>query len=901
MKTDAQMKQPSFSIVLLSSLTLIYLVHLVLINAQDSELSNSWIRNYFRSGKHFANAFNFYVSPKGSDSNPGTLTQPFATIQRAQQAVRLKKLSWNGPITVFLRGGYYFVNSTITLTSADSGNSADEMITYSGYPSETATLSGGAVITCPKWESLSFRYSARPAYSNIKGQVAPGNSTATIKYLGKTSSFQECINRLQGRYLSYVWHGVSKDTAWNMMCYGRTDNVWTLIPSENAVSGQRVTPFRCHLPQLKTSNEGFSTLFVNGERYWRARYPNEDKVNYTVWGGNGYVNATRGFGGSQSNPPRYPAQPPTGLAYDPKTFSPFVGNWTHVDDAIVHVFPSSYWGNVMFSVDSVNVNNNTIWFRKGGGQINLYRYNSGADIGWTSRFFVESIFEELDAPGEFFVDKYNGYLYIIPEEGVDLDTATIINPILKRIIEFRGESIPVDTRNPKVYVQHVALANLTFAHTAATYLEPYEVPSNGDWTIHRSGTVYFETAQNCAVHNCLFDKVGGNAIFVFGAAYNISIDHNDIVAPGDSGVCFLGSRWLSTGSSLIFPSRCSVTNNYMVRIGYYGKQTAGVFVSNSDRILISNNLIHEIPRAGILINDEFCGGHTVEYNYVYDCVKETRDHGPFNSWGRERFWSEIFNHPEYVPQGGVPTQSPAGPVWHDVIWPVTVRNNFFFYYAVYDPWGAPDAIDMDDGSSMMWAYENVCIGSSVKVGSSGDYHYVYNNIFIDGGVPFLWDNMMFNKDFIYSNIFYYTTPIGDFMLWGIASTLLPRQIDKNLYYAPNTTNYVVGWNNAVLSLTSWQKEQVMDVNSLFGEDPQFFNVQEFNFTVKPTSPAFKIGFHNFRYGNQGPVGRFGSPYVRNARLNESLRHYEFTPTTNKNIVSTKNSKWRWPRISQRIF
>jgi hypothetical protein len=217
--------------------------------------------------------------------------------------------------------------------------------------------------------------------------------------------------------------------------------------------------------------------------------------------------------------------------------------------------------------------------------------------------------------------------------------------------------------------------------------------------------------------------------------------------------------------------------------------------------------------AGILINDEFCGGHTVEYNYVYDCVKETRDHGPFNSWGRERFWSEIFNHPEYVPQGGyyllflmnlihtiwkinelmwsipsrnnqwmvfvlvlvcacacefvgVPTQSPAGPVWHDVIWPVTIRNNFFFYYAVYDPWGAPDAIDMvsviyiwhniiyiinstsllsfsmlyllvwsfslilyniyprsyygkDDGSSMMWAYENVCIGSSVKVGSSG--------------------------------------------------------------------------------------------------------------------------------------------------------------------------------------
>jgi hypothetical protein len=101
-----------------------------------------------------------------------------------------------------------------------------------------------------------------------------------------------------------------------------------------------------------------------------------------------------------------------------------------------------------------------------------------------------------------------------------------VNPILKRIIEFRGEPIPVDTRDPKVYVRYIALTNLTFTHTgtfimclhyasrllliinqltmlieAATYLEPYEVPSNGDWTIHRSGTVYFETAQHCAVHN----------------------------------------------------------------------------------------------------------------------------------------------------------------------------------------------------------------------------------------------------------------------------------------------------------------------------------------------------------------------------------------------------------------
>lgn len=98
--------------------------------------------------------------------------------------------------------------------------------------------------------------------------------------------------------------------------------------------------------------------------------------------------------------------------------------------------------------------------------------------------------------------------------------------------------------------------------------------------------------------------------------------------------------------------------------------------------------------AGILINDGFCGGHFVEHNYIYDCVKETKDHGPFNSWGRERFWSELFNHPEYVPNGGIPTKSPAGPITHDVIHTITVRNNLFVYSSYEEEGTASDAIDM---------------------------------------------------------------------------------------------------------------------------------------------------------------------------------------------------------------
>ena len=43
-------------------------------------------------------------------------------------------------------------------------------------------------------------------------------------------------------------------------------------------------------------------------------------------------------------------------------------------------------------------------------------------------------------------------------------------------------------------VRHVRLENVTIAHAEATYMQPYEVPSGGDWSIHRGGAVFVEGA-----------------------------------------------------------------------------------------------------------------------------------------------------------------------------------------------------------------------------------------------------------------------------------------------------------------------------------------------------------------------------------------------------------------------
>ena len=41
---------------------------------------------------------------------------------------------------------------------------------------------------------------------------------------------------------------------------------------------------------------------------------------------------------------------------------------------------------------------------------------------------------------------------------------------------------------------------------------------------------------------------------------------------------------------------------------------------------------------GINIGDGCWGEDVIEFCDVFDTVKETGDHGSFNSWGRDRFW-----------------------------------------------------------------------------------------------------------------------------------------------------------------------------------------------------------------------------------------------------------------------
>jgi hypothetical protein len=88
----------------------------------------------------------FYVSPNGEDNNPGTLEKPFATIQHAQDIVRLINQNMKSDINVYLRGGTYFLSESLSFTSEDSGSNGYN-INYKAYQKEIPVINGGLEIS----------------------------------------------------------------------------------------------------------------------------------------------------------------------------------------------------------------------------------------------------------------------------------------------------------------------------------------------------------------------------------------------------------------------------------------------------------------------------------------------------------------------------------------------------------------------------------------------------------------------------------------------------------------------------------------------------------------------------------------------------------------------------------
>jgi len=123
-------------------------------------------------------ATNYYIATTGDDRNPGTLSSPWATINKANATLVAGDI-------VYLRSGEY----QETIKPANSGQPGNR-ITYENYPNETVTVSGAY------FGSPVVSIGGSISYITVEGlnikQATPGSATFDVIIYGSHSEIRNC-------------------------------------------------------------------------------------------------------------------------------------------------------------------------------------------------------------------------------------------------------------------------------------------------------------------------------------------------------------------------------------------------------------------------------------------------------------------------------------------------------------------------------------------------------------------------------------------------------------------------------------------------------------------------------------------------------------------------------------
>lgn len=568
-------------------------------------------------------------------------------------------------------------------------------------------------------------------------------------------------------------------------------------------------------------------LLANGNIRHMARYPNFDST------------AIR-FNGTSAD------------ATSPRR----VKTWKNPEGGYLHAMHVSDWGDFHYRITGKDKKGELML--EGGWQNNR---QSGLH---EANRMVENIFEELDAPGEWYYDSHKSVLYYYPMPGEELTDVLFEVPQLKHLIEFRGSE-----QQP---VCNITIKDIELTQTVRTFMEKYEPLLRSDWTVYRGGAVVFEGTEHCSLTDCYLHDLGGNAIFLSNYNRNSTISGSHFTRIGASAICFVGdpdavrspsfeyNEFVPAGKldrtpgpkTNNFPSHCVVHDNLIHSIGLFEKQITGIELSMCQYVTVSHNSIYDTPRAGINISEGTWGGHIIEYNDVFDTVKETGDHGSFNSWGRDRFW-----HGNRQEMDALVAAEPTLPLL-DVIAPITLRNNRFRCDRGWD-------IDLDDGSSNYHIYNNLCLNGGIKL-REGFFRVVENNIMVNNSFhPHVWFKN--SGDVFVRNIV--MTPYRPILVshWGI-------EIDYNIF-ADST------------ALQDARKNQT-DEHSIVCP-VTFRNPSTGDFRVNDTSAAIALcGFKNFDMDSFGVVSPCLKAIARTPQLPK--------PITQEGVASTDITGWQGLQI-----
>jgi hypothetical protein len=626
-----------------------------------------------------------FVSPTGDDSASGTDAQhPFRTLVKARDVLRALALSDRAGAVVNLLGGTYYLKDTLVLTAEDSGE-LGKPVTWQAYPSGAkVAVSGGVPISCA-WKPVTL-----PTGVAAQSCDVPVGTSFTRLFVGglrRTSARFPNGDMLKPKD---GYSGGAKPSGENFpvtaqrACDPNGANVNFLATDGSTISTGCVA----------FQPEGWSrNVTVVDRSIPRAVTTTKDV----------YVNSSR-YNSTFNLPIRTPTCPSS--IHIPEDWA--ARKWAQEDlkGATVKMLHPQGWGSWAFEVADAPLAGDVMSFAKGGFQ--EARGNTG-----TGAAYIENIFKELDATEEWYLNEATHTLYYIPAAN-DRFTSTaaaasiVEGTNLKQLIEFRGS---VDS--PASYI---SLIGFNISRTAPTFLDSHEMPSGGDWSIHRGAAVFLDGAFGVTLERLVFDQVGGNAVMLSNYAWNNSVLNCDFWRTGDTAVAAVGSTNGVDGTSATYPAFNSITGNHFDTVGVETKQTSCYFKAKAHANVVSNNICHDGPRAGINFNDGFMGGEVLHQNVIWAMVKETGDHGTFNSWDRNEFFYNCTDD-----QASTPGAKCFMPNTHDV------GGNMFIGPAGWN-------MDHDDGSSDYADHDNIVYLGGFKY-RDGINRNMTGNVMLGGAKP----------------------------------------------------------------------------------------------------------------------------------------------------------------------
>ena len=566
----------------------------------------------------------FYVAPDGDDEGPGTLEQPFATPERARDAVRALREAGGLPETgavVTLRGGTYRRESAFSLGAGDSGDDG-RPVWYGAYPGETVQLSGGAALAAEDFAPVT---EASPAWSRLRPEARGQVLVADLTALGITD-----LGVLSHRGFS-VWEGHSAlEPAWDgeplelarWPNRGQTDPEDTTVDA--VVSGDRfgagttfvhrgttaagnTTP---GLPHYRADLGGGEVWYLYHctwewggatHRYWflsgadPAVEPNCWPSEVTSWAASGTwpIPVLDPLGGEAAASLMARTRPEDFAEHgflriyetDGATTLRIPGDrhlgWTAAEDPWLQGLFKQLWADDTLPAEVAADGTATL------GEASSY------GIETLRPFFVLNLLEELDVPGEYWVDRDAGRLYLWPPSA-PADARIEVSVFDGPLLEIRDAA-------------HVRFAGIDFALTRGPLVRLIDV-------------------HDVVIRRANLTMAGGTAVSVSGT--DSGLERCTVDSSGGGGVRLAGGDRVTLTPGGLFVRNCDIG-----RFGRWDRTyKPAVSVSGCGNV-VEHNRLHDAPHAAVLFSGN---GHRIEYNVIERVVGEANDAGAVytgRDWG----------------------------------------------------------------------------------------------------------------------------------------------------------------------------------------------------------------------------------------------------------------------------